>query len=113
MGASINLYSGKPANCSGPPPPSGFGKEVKKQRYKYNIWYFQKENKGSRHPASFPEKLANDHIMSWSNEVDLVYDPFMGSGTTAKMALKNNRNYIGSEISQEYCEIAKNRIQGA
>jgi DNA modification methylase len=62
------------------------------------------------HPAMFPESLANDHIISWSNPGDLVYDPFMGSGTTAKMAIKNNRNYIGSEISEEYCEIARNRV---
>jgi site-specific DNA-methyltransferase (adenine-specific) len=65
------------------------------------------------HPAMFPEKLANDHIISWSNEGDLVYDPFMGSGTTAKMAIINKRNWIGSEISKEYCEIANERIQKA
>jgi len=63
------------------------------------------------HPAVFPEQLANDHIISWSNENDIVYDPFMGSGTTAKMALKNNRLYIGSEISKEYCDIAEQRIK--
>jgi site-specific DNA-methyltransferase (adenine-specific) len=63
------------------------------------------------HPATFPEKLANDHIVSWSNEGDLVYDPFMGSGTTAKMAILNNRKYIGSEISKEYCEIAEQRLK--
>lgn len=64
----------------------------------------------SKHPAIFPEKLAEDHIITWSNEGDLVYDPFMGSGTTAKMALLNNRNYIGSEISKEYCEIIDKRL---
>ena len=63
-----------------------------------------------KHPAIFPEKLAQDHIMSWSNENDLVYDPFMGSGTTAKMAIINKRKYIGSELSSEYCEIAQKRI---
>lgn len=62
------------------------------------------------HPAIFPEQLANDHIVSWSNAGDLVYDPFMGSGTTAKMAMLNNRNYIGSELSNEYCDIAEQRI---
>jgi DNA modification methylase len=62
------------------------------------------------HPAIFPEQLANDHIISWSNEGDLVYDPFMGSGTTAKMSILNNRNYIGSEISKEYCEITEQRL---
>jgi DNA modification methylase len=66
--------------------------------------------KEAEHPAIFPEKLANDHIISWSNENDIVYDPFMGSGTTAKMAKLNNRNYIGSEISKEYCSIIVQRL---
>ena len=51
-----------------------------------------------------------DNIISWSNEGDLILDPFMGSGTTAKMALETNRNFIGFEISKEYCEIAEKRI---
>lgn len=62
------------------------------------------------HPATFPEQLAQKHILSWSNEGDIVFDPFMGSGTTAKMAKLNNRNFIGSEISQEYCGIIKERV---
>jgi len=77
---------------------------------RYNIWRISTDHK-SAHPAIFPEQLANDHIISWSNEGDIVYDPFMGSGTTAKMAILNNRNYIGSEISKEYCEIAEQRIK--
>ena len=67
---------------------------------------------GISHPAVFPEKLAEDHILSWSNEGDTVLDPMCGSGTTLKMAKKNNRNYIGIEISQEYCKIAEARIKG-
>lgn len=63
------------------------------------------------HPAMFPEQLAKDHIYSWSNEGDLVFDPFMGSGTTAKMAHLLKRNWIGSEISQEYVDLANKRIQ--
>lgn len=63
------------------------------------------------HPAIFPEKLAGDHIISWSNEGDLIYDPFMGSGTTAKQCILKNRNYIGSEISEAYCKIAEKRIR--
>lgn len=62
------------------------------------------------HPAMFPEQLVNDHIISWSNKGNLVYDPFMGSGTTAKMAIMNKRNWIGSEISEEYCKIIERRI---
>ena len=83
---------------------------------RFNVWlYANGGNNSSKddvfiHPAIFPEKLANDHIISWSNEGDLVYDPFMGSGTTAKMAMLNKRNYIGSEISKEYCDIAEKRI---
>lgn len=84
---------------------------------KESIWYFPSGNsKGSlddvfKHPATFPEKLASDHIYSWSNEGDLVYDPFGGSGTTAKMAHLQNRKWIMSEISSEYCELARKRIE--
>jgi site-specific DNA-methyltransferase (adenine-specific) len=74
-----------------------------------NIWRFDTQ-KNSSHPAPFPEQLAQDHILSWSNTGDLVYDPFLGSGTTAKMALVNGRNFIGSEVSEEYCRIAEERI---
>ena len=62
------------------------------------------------HPAMFPEELAKDHIVSWSNEGDLVLDPMCGSGTTCKMAKQNARNYIGIEISKEYLEIAERRM---
>tara|TARA_B100000073_G_scaffold348359_1_gene366681 strand:+ start:185 stop:988 length:804 start_codon:yes stop_codon:yes gene_type:complete len=62
------------------------------------------------HPATFPENLAHDHIISWSNEGDLVYDPFLGSGTTAKMAKTNHRKYIGSEINEDYFKIAQKRL---
>ncbi|MCA9069741.1 MAG: site-specific DNA-methyltransferase, partial [Planctomycetaceae bacterium] len=58
----------------------------------------------------FPEQVACDHIQSWSNEGDLIYDPFLGSGTTGKVALRLGRRFIGSEISEEYCDIAKGRI---
>ena len=62
------------------------------------------------HPAIFPEKLAQDHIKSWSNEGDLVYDPMTGSGTTLKMAHLLKRTWVGSEISQEYVDLANKRI---
>ena len=87
-------------------------------RVKSNVWELPRGNQNStkdkiafQHPAIFPEQLANDHIISWSNENDLIYDPFMGSGTTAKMAMLNNRKYIGSEISEEYCKIIETRIK--
>ena len=75
-----------------------------------NWWYIPTATVNHNHPAVFPEQIANDHIISWSEKGDLVYDPFMGSGTTAKMAILNCRNYIGSEISQEYVDIAEERL---
>ena len=77
-----------------------------------NVWRIpigrNKETKG--HPAPFPEQLANDHILTWSNAGDIVLDPFAGSATTLKMAYLNNRRYIGFEIAKEYCDIAEARL---
>jgi DNA modification methylase len=78
--------------------------------WKYNVGFGFNSNDDNFHPASFPEKLAADHIHSWSNKLDLVYDPFCGSGTTCKMAHLQKRNWIGSEISQEYVTLAEKRI---
>ena len=92
--------------------------KVNKEKIKGNIWYFStgynkstKDIIAFKHPAIFPEQLANDHIISWSNENDIVFDPFMGSGTTAKMAELNNRRWIGCELSEEYCWIIKERLE--
>lgn len=94
----------------------GEGKPHKDFKPLGNIWSYAvgtcMDNKG-RHPAIFPEQLANDHIISWSNSGDLIFDPFVGSGTTAKMALLNGRNFIGIDISDEYCEIARQRLEQA
>ena len=86
-------------------------------RYRHNIWKYNvgdnqttKDKVAFQHPAIFPEQLAEDHIISWSNEGDIVLDPMAGSGTTLKMAIKNNRNYIGFEISKEYVDIINKRI---
>ena len=80
--------------------------------WKYNTGknYSTKDKIAFQHPAIFPEKLAGDHILTWTNEGDVVFDPMAGSGTTPKMALINNRNYVGIEISEDYCEIARTRI---
>lgn len=85
-----------------------------------NVWsYSTGYGKGTtdkcayQHPAIFPEALARDHILSWSNEGDLVFDPMCGSGTTCKMAVLNNRHYLGCDISQEYVNIANNRVADA
>lgn len=82
-----------------------------------NIWYYTvglynstSDKVAFKHPAIFPEKLAEDHILSWSNEGDTVLDVFCGSGSTLKMAKMNNRNFIGVEISEEYTNIAKERL---
>ena len=82
-----------------------------------NIWYYNVggghvtgDKEAHKHPAIFPEQLAQDHIISWSNPGDIVLDPFMGSGTTGKMAALNRRHYIGFDIGEEYCEIARKRI---
>jgi len=77
-----------------------------------NIWKIHVGKNTTGHPAIFPEQLANDHILSWSNPGDVVYDPFMGSGTTAKMALLNDRHFIGSEMSAKYCAVAEERLNG-
>jgi site-specific DNA-methyltransferase (adenine-specific) len=87
------------------------GKVVKDLKPLTNVWRYSNGTICKEHPASYPEQLANDHIVSWSNENDLVYDSFMGSGTTAKMAHLQKRNWIGSEISAEYVEIANKRLQ--
>ena len=84
---------------------------TKTEKQKANIWYYDVgKNDKTKHNAPFPENLVHDHIISWSNEGDLVYDPFMGSGTVAKMCILNNRNWIGSEISLEYCNIIEERV---
>lgn len=89
---------------------------TKDMKYRGNIWFYDTgKYKGSKddiwvHPATFPEKLAEDHILSWSNKNDIVFDPFMGSGTTGKMALINSRKFIGIEIVKEYYDLAKKRL---
>ena len=87
---------------------------------RFNIWNYPiggghctKDKIAYQHPAIFPEQLAEDHILSWSNEGDMIFDPFMGSGTTGKMAVINNRNFIGVDVSEEYCNISKERIENA
>jgi len=85
---------------------------VPKMSPRTNIWkYVTSFDDKNDHPAVFPEELAKDHILSWSNEEDIILDIFNGSGTTCKMAYVNNRNYIGMDISEKYCEIAELRIE--
>ncbi len=91
--------------------------ELKEHKVKNNIWQYAvglggttKDKIAFTHPAVFPEKLAEDQIITWTNEGDIVLDPMCGSGTTCKMAMINNRHFIGIDISDEYCEVAKKRL---
>ncbi len=101
--------------------PDGINKkklgELKKEKTRTNIWSYAvglggttRDKIAFQHPAVFPEKLASDHIKSWSNPGDLVLDPMCGSGTTGKMALLNDRKFIGIDISADYIEIARQRL---
>lgn len=83
---------------------------LNKERYKDNIWEIAVAQNKTSHPAVFPEQLVNDHIISWSNDSDIVFDPFLGSGTTAISAISNNRNYIGFELDTTYYNIAQERV---
>lgn len=84
---------------------------INKEKVKPNIWECAvAQNKDKIHPAIFPESLIIDHIKSWSNEGDVVLDPFVGSGTTCIAAKKLNRNYIGIDINQEYVDFTKMKI---
>jgi len=91
------------------------GKEF---RNRWNVWVYDvgynkttKDKIAYKHPAQFPEALAQDHILTWSNENDIVFDPMCGSGTTCKMAKLNGRKFIGVDISEEYVDISKERLR--
>ena len=90
-----------------------FGKRTSVWRYNTGKGYTTKDDYAFTHPAMFPEALARDHILSWSNPGDLVLDPFVGSGTVPKMAKQNGRHYIGIDISDEYCQLARQRVAWA
>lgn len=112
------IMTGTVRNEDGTTKPSrASGKAVADFGCRGNVWgYSTGYGKSSsdriafKHPAIFPEKLANDHIISWSNAGDVVFDPFMGSGTTGKMAILNERKFIGIELDETYFNIAKDRI---
>jgi DNA modification methylase len=121
-----NAFAGKKAaqdkeGCSGRRNAAGQAKDLGKIRIvkefsrRTNIWRyttgaFNHDDK-TGHPAPFPEALARDHILSWSNPGDTVLDPFLGSGTTGKMAAQLGRFFIGVDISAEYVELARKRIE--
>jgi len=87
------------------------GKEqIRNNIWEYNVGFCSGDER-TGHPAVFPEQLANDHILSWSSKDDIILDPFMGSGTTGKMALLNNRKFLGIELDEKYFDIASKRIE--
>ncbi|MDR3269531.1 MAG: site-specific DNA-methyltransferase [Tannerella sp.] len=89
---------------------------VKEKKIKGNIWEYvvgkkQEDQEAKGHPAPFPCELVRDHILSWTNEDDMVLDPMSGSGTTPRVACELNRRYIGIDISPAYCEMARQRVK--
>ena len=110
-GQDVRGYERRPDGSLLPKPCAG--NIIKSHGVRWNWWLIYHQDRGieTNHPATFPEALARDHILSWSNEGDTVLDPFSGSGTTAKMAKHNGRQYIGIEVNPEYCEIAEERLR--
>jgi DNA modification methylase len=94
-----------------------FDPSLKEHRPRGNVWSYDvgycrttPDRWAYDHPAMFPEKLAEDHILSWSKPGDIVLDPMCGAGTTLKMAAKHQRLYLGIDISETYCELSKRRV---
>ena len=92
-------------------------KVIEEYGQRYNIWIYKTSKNGQEdevayeHPAIFPSQLVRDQILSWTNEGDIVYDPMIGSGTTARASIDTNRSYVGSELVKEYYEICKKRFK--
>lgn len=128
---TVNLLKDKPNRWAGH---TNFGDPSKRQKdgelkkvdkftiseygTRYNVWYINngagfssKDEIAFEHPAIFPESLAEDHILSWTNSGDIVLDPMAGSGTTLKMAKMNNRGYIGIDINEEYVDLCNRRVE--
>jgi site-specific DNA-methyltransferase (adenine-specific) len=110
-------HSRKFRNTKGEMIPSFNGKAVNEYGIDNNIWLIKNGmNKSTKdliafeHPAIFPEELVIKHLITWTEEGDLVYDPFMGSGTTAKICIQLKRDWIGSEIDSDYSKICLERI---
>jgi len=79
-------------------------KATKEHKIASNIFCYTLGKEKTGHPAPFPEQLARDHILSWSNENNIILDPFAGSGTTLKVGLQLNRKIVGIELSQKYID---------
>lgn len=88
-------------------------KELKEYGRRKNIWKYGVGGSKIDHPAVFPEQLARDHIITWSNEGDVVLDPMCGSGTTCVVAKQQGRHFIGIDCAEDYLEISRKRIESA
>jgi DNA modification methylase len=118
-----NIHAGEVGKARGVRLPNGemlqkthVGRVMGDMGQRFNVWSIPPEMSNSKreHPAQFPEALASDHVVSWSNGADLVLDPFCGSGTTGVAAKRLGRRFIGIEQNSDYCEIAARRLsQGA
>lgn len=112
----VNKHGGKKASGTirqkdGSTKPMSKSMVINEFGQRFNIWEQSPQRQVGGHPAPFPIELARDHILSWSNEGDVVLDPFMGSGTTACAAIETNRKWVGIEIAQEYADLAVERIK--
>jgi DNA modification methylase len=111
-------HSRKFRTADGEMKPGFNGKPINEYGIENNIWLIKNGmNKSTKdvvafeHPAIFPEELALKHIITWTNKGDLVYDCFLGSGTTAKASIQLERNWIGSELDSDYCNICNRRLE--
>lgn len=104
------LYDSTAKNMDGESGRHKLTYNVNKEMVDYNIWKIAVAQNKTKHPAVFPYEIPYRHIKTWSNEGDVVLDPFMGSGTTALAAIDLNRKYIGIEMVKEYYDICMERI---
>lgn len=105
------LYDSTAKNMDGESGRHKLTYNVNKEMVDYNIWKIAVAQNKTKHPAVFPYEIPYRHIKTWSNEGDVVLDPFMGSGTTALAAIDLNRKYIGIEMVKEYYDICMERIK--
>lgn len=94
-----NIYSGKPYV------PNDNGERIKRC-----VWSINTANSKEAHYATYPEELIETPIKACTKEGDLILDPFIGSGTTAILAQKLNRNYVGIELNEDSYKITKRRL---
>lgn len=104
------LYNSTAKNMDGESGRHDLTYNVNNEMVDYNVWDIAVAQNKTKHPAVFPYEIPYRHIKSWTNEGDVVLDPFIGSGTTALAAIDLNRKYIGFEMNEEYYQISVDRI---